>query len=81
MRLSPSPAAQFQATKTRGVRPFTGYLCLAGQDQTTTRIPELHLTRYHLAFIPRAANEPPAPPIAPLSEQEIAARAAYPTEL
>jgi len=67
------------------LRPFTGYLCLAGHHRTTVRIPELHLTRYHQAFIPRAADKPPAPPVAQLSEPEIAAhitaRDAYSTEL
>ena len=66
------------------LRPFTGYLCLAGHHRTTVRIPELHLTRYHPAFIPRATDEPPAPPIAQPSEPEIAAqitaRAAHSTE-
>ena len=55
------------------LRPFTGYLCLAGHHRTTVRIPELHLTRRHPAFIPRAADEPPAPPVAQLSKPKIAA--------
>jgi len=57
MRLSPSPAAQFQATKTRAVLGV------------------------QLFF---QADEPPAPPVAQLSEPEIAAhitaRAAHSTE-
>ncbi|MBV8097202.1 MAG: type IV secretion system DNA-binding domain-containing protein [Acetobacteraceae bacterium] len=66
------------------LRPFTGYLCLASHHRTTVRIPALRLTRYHPAFIPRAA-EPPVPPVAQLSEPAIAAqitaRAARSTEL
>ncbi len=33
--------------------PLTGYLCVAGHDRTTIRIPERHLEKYHPAFIPR----------------------------
>ncbi|MGO9265771.1 MAG: type IV secretion system DNA-binding domain-containing protein [Candidatus Binataceae bacterium] len=36
------------------LRPFHGYLCIAGEHRTTLRIPELHLTRRHPDFIPRA---------------------------
>jgi hypothetical protein len=80
MRLPPSPAAQFQATKTRAL-----YSVSNSFFRPTVRIAELHLTRYHPAFIPRAADEPPAPPVAQLSEPEIVvqitARAARATEL
>ena len=33
--------------------PFTGYLCVAGHDRTTIRIPERHLEKHHPAFVPR----------------------------
>jgi hypothetical protein len=35
------------------LEPFTGYLCVAGHDRTTIRIPERHLEKHHLAFAPR----------------------------
>jgi hypothetical protein len=35
------------------LEPFTGYLCVAGHDRTTIRIPERHLEKHHLAFVPR----------------------------
>ena len=38
------------------LKPFHGYLCVAGNDRTTITIPERHLERHHLAFIPRARN-------------------------
>jgi len=37
------------------LRPFTGYLCIAGHDRTTIQIPERHLEKHHPAFIPRQA--------------------------
>jgi type IV secretory pathway TraG/TraD family ATPase VirD4 len=38
------------------LKPFHGYLCVAGNDRTTIRIPERHLEKHHPAFIPRARN-------------------------
>ena len=38
------------------LEPFTGYLCVAGHDRTTLRIPERHLTANHPAFVPRTGN-------------------------
>jgi energy-coupling factor transporter ATP-binding protein EcfA2 len=35
------------------LKPFHGYLCVAGNDRTTIRIPEQHLQRLQPAFIPR----------------------------
>ncbi len=35
------------------LRPFHGYLCVAGNDRTTIRIPEQHLQRLQPGFIPR----------------------------
>jgi hypothetical protein len=66
------------------LRPFTGYLCLAGQHRTTVRIPEVHLDRRQPAFIPRGNADAPAPSVAPPNEHEIVAqilkRAARPAE-
>src|SRR5579863_18967 len=45
------------------LRPFHGYLCIAGEHRTTVRIPELHLTRRQPDFIPRRRS--PAPPVKP----------------
>ncbi len=36
------------------LRPFNGYLCIAGEHRTTIRIPELHMTRRQPDFVPRA---------------------------
>jgi len=44
------------------LRPFTGYLCIAGNHRTTVRIPESHLTVRHPAFIPRGFNRRSRPP-------------------
>jgi len=35
------------------LKPLFGYLCVAGNDRTTIRIPERHLEKHHPAFIPR----------------------------
>ena len=35
------------------LRPFHGYLCIAGEHRTTVYIPELHLTRRQPDFVPR----------------------------
>jgi type IV secretory pathway TraG/TraD family ATPase VirD4 len=35
------------------LRPFNGYLCIAGEHRTRVRIPEQHLTRRHPDFIQR----------------------------
>ncbi len=52
------------------LRPFHGYLCVAGEDRTTLRIPELHLTKRHEAFIPRVAATTPASEAVPEPEAE-----------
>jgi type IV secretory pathway TraG/TraD family ATPase VirD4 len=51
------------------LRPFTGYLCIAGYDRTTVRIPELHLTRNQPAFIPRSTRRADIGPEPPDEEQ------------
>jgi type IV secretory pathway TraG/TraD family ATPase VirD4 len=38
------------------LKPLEAYLCVAGFDRTTVRIPARHLQRNHPAFIPRAAS-------------------------
>src|SRR5216684_1604314 len=43
------------------LRPFHGYLCVAGEHRTTIRIPELHLTKRQPAFIPRLNTHTPTP--------------------
>jgi len=57
------------------LKPFTGYLCLAGEHRTTVRIPELHMISRQPAFLPRPATSPPElqAPAEP-DEQEIAAQ-------
>ena len=55
------------------LRPFTGYLCVAGHHRTTIRIPESHLTVRHPAFIPRGFKPPVAATIEP-DDDEIAAQ-------
>ena len=35
------------------LKPFSGYLCVAGHDRTTIRIPERYLEPHYPAFIPR----------------------------
>lgn len=35
------------------LEPFCGYLCIAGKDRTTIRIPKLYLTSRYPAFMPR----------------------------
>jgi len=90
MRLSPSPAAQFQATKTRamlGVQLFfqaaLSILALISGlvwHQVGTylpqldRIPELHLTRRQPAFIPRAPIAAQPAANNEATDDEIAAR-------
>jgi type IV secretory pathway TraG/TraD family ATPase VirD4 len=58
------------------LKPFTGYLCLAGEHRTTVTIPELHLVRRQPAYIPRPAALPAKAqaPAAQPDEQEIAAQ-------
>jgi len=43
------------------LEPFNGFLCVAGKDRTTVRIPEMHLTKRHPAFIPRLNTHTPTP--------------------
>jgi len=43
------------------LQPFHGYLCVAGFDRTTIRIPERHLERTQLAFVPRSRLQAIAP--------------------
>ena len=38
------------------LKPFHGYLCVAGNDRTTITIPERHLERHHPTFIPRTRS-------------------------
>jgi type IV secretory pathway TraG/TraD family ATPase VirD4 len=38
------------------LRPFNGYICIAGHNRAPIRIPKLYLTRRHPAFIPRPAG-------------------------
>src|SRR5216683_2901911 len=52
------------------LEPFNGFLCVAGEDRTTLRIPELHLTKRHEAFIPRVAATTPASEAVPEPEAE-----------
>jgi hypothetical protein len=35
------------------LKSLCGYLCVAGNDRTTIRIPERHLEKRHPAFVPR----------------------------
>jgi type IV secretory pathway TraG/TraD family ATPase VirD4 len=37
------------------LKPFTGYLCVAGFDRSMIQIPQLHLVRNQPAFVPRMA--------------------------
>src|SRR5215469_433491 len=41
------------------LKPFNGYLCLAGEHRTTVRIPELHMVSRQPAYIPRLHAVPP----------------------
>jgi energy-coupling factor transporter ATP-binding protein EcfA2 len=43
------------------LQPFQGYLCVAGFDRTTIRIPERHLEPRQLAFVSRSRLQPIAP--------------------
>jgi len=45
----------------QGLEPFCGYICIAGHNRTTIRIPEAHLPERYPAFIPRA--NVPLPPL------------------
>jgi Type IV secretion-system coupling protein DNA-binding domain len=58
------------------LKPFTAYLCLAGEHRTTVRIPKLYMVSHEPAFIPRptVGQTPPSPPAAQPDEQEIAAQ-------
>jgi type IV secretory pathway TraG/TraD family ATPase VirD4 len=38
------------------LKPFHGYLCVAGEARTTIRIPESYLVRNYPAFVPRRAS-------------------------
>jgi type IV secretory pathway TraG/TraD family ATPase VirD4 len=38
------------------LKPFQGFLCIAGFDRTTITIPERHLERHHSAFLPRTTQ-------------------------
>jgi hypothetical protein len=38
------------------LKPFHGYLCVAGSDRTTVRIPERHLEKNFPAFVPRTRD-------------------------
>ena len=41
------------AAEVQLLKAFNGYLCVAGSDRTTIRIPERHLTKRQSAFLPR----------------------------
>ena len=41
------------AAEVQLLKAFNGYLCVAGSDRTTIRIPERHLTKRQPAFLPR----------------------------
>jgi hypothetical protein len=43
------------------LKPFNGYLCVAGSDRTTIRIPERHLEKRQPAFLPRTNMMVPLP--------------------
>jgi hypothetical protein len=55
---------------------FTGYLCIAGTDRTTIRIPQSFLTKHHEPFIPRPAAtvETTATPTPEPTDDEIVAQ-------
>jgi type IV secretory pathway TraG/TraD family ATPase VirD4 len=38
------------------LKSLHGYLCVAGNDRTTIKIPERHLEKRHPAFVPRTPN-------------------------
>ncbi len=38
------------------LKSLRGYLCVAGNDRTTIKIPERHLEKRHPAFVPRTPN-------------------------
>jgi hypothetical protein len=38
------------------LKPFDGYLCVAGHDRTTIRIPPVYLKKTHPGFMPRRAG-------------------------
>jgi hypothetical protein len=42
------------AAEVQLLKSLCGYLCVAGNDRTTIRIPEHYLEKRHPAFIPRA---------------------------
>jgi type IV secretory pathway TraG/TraD family ATPase VirD4 len=57
------------------LRPFTGFVCVAGHHRTTIRIPETHLTANHPDFIPRSttlAAKPQGSDTEPTDEQIVA---------
>jgi hypothetical protein len=67
------------------LEPFNSYLCVAGKDRTTIRIPELHLAPCHPAFVPRlnltplnnqVVNAAVPPPIDEPTDEEILAQLA-----
>ena len=55
------------------LQPFHGYLCMAGFDRTTIRIPERHLERKHPSFVPRLRLQPSAPFLQPSLAPEASA--------
>jgi hypothetical protein len=38
------------------LKSLNGYLCVAGNDRTTIKIPERHLEKRHPVFVPRTAD-------------------------
>jgi hypothetical protein len=51
------------------LKPFHGYLCIAGEDRTTIEVPPMRLARHHEPFIPRRPAGAPEPQEKPGEEQ------------
>jgi hypothetical protein len=56
MNLSPRRSTEHivTAAEVQLLKPFSGYLCVAGYDRTAIKIPKLHLEAKYPAFVPRA---------------------------
>ena len=53
---NPTLATDVTAAEIQLLKPFHGYLCVAGNDRTSITIPERHLERHHPTFIPRTRS-------------------------
>ncbi len=54
VNLQPQQSTEHTVTaEVQLLKAFNGYLCVAGSDRTTIRIPERHLTKRRPAFLPR----------------------------